>query len=39
MAHALELLDITVTFRSKDDPRQRHTAVGGTTLRIGAGEF
>ena len=38
-SHALELLDITVTFRSKDDPRQRHTAVSGTTLRIGAGEF
>jgi NitT/TauT family transport system ATP-binding protein len=39
MDHALELLDITVTFRSKDDPGQRYTAVGGTTLRIAAGEF
>ena len=39
MAHALELLDITVTFRAKDDPGQRYTAVGGTTLRIAAGEF
>ncbi|GAC1534852.1 MAG: ABC transporter ATP-binding protein [Ramlibacter sp.] len=37
--HALELLDITVTFRARDDPGQRHTAVGGTTLRIAAGEF
>ncbi|HZY18252.1 MAG TPA: ABC transporter ATP-binding protein [Ramlibacter sp.] len=37
--HALELLDITVTFRAKDDPGQRYTAVGGTTLRVGAGEF
>jgi NitT/TauT family transport system ATP-binding protein len=38
-AHALELLDLTVTFRSKDDPGQRYTAVGATTLRIAAGEF
>ncbi|MGZ5848869.1 MAG: ABC transporter ATP-binding protein [Ramlibacter sp.] len=39
MTHALELLDITVTFRAKDNPGQRYNAVGGTTLRIGAGEF
>jgi NitT/TauT family transport system ATP-binding protein len=39
MAHALELLDISVTFRSRDDPGQRYTAVAGTTLRIAAGEF
>ena len=39
MAHALEFLDITVTFRDKDNPGQRYTAVGGTTLHIGAGEF
>jgi NitT/TauT family transport system ATP-binding protein len=38
-ALALELLDITVTFRAKDDPRQRHTAVADTTLRVAAGEF
>ena len=38
-APALELLDITVTFRSKDDPGQRYTAVAGTTLRVQAGEF
>src|SRR5947208_16723361 len=36
---ALELVDLTVTFRSKDDPGQRYTAVGATTLRIAAGEF
>ncbi|HEY2254421.1 MAG TPA: ABC transporter ATP-binding protein [Variovorax sp.] len=37
--HALELLDISCTFRSKDDPGQRYTAVAGATLRIRAGEF
>ena len=36
---ALELNAITVTFRSKDDPGQRYTAVADTTLRIAAGEF
>ena len=36
---ALELNGITVTFRSKDDPGQRYTAVGDTTLRVRAGEF
>ena len=38
-AYALELQDITCTFRSKDDHTQRYTAVGETTLRISAGEF
>ena len=37
--YALELLDITCTFVSKDDPNQRYTAVADTTLRIRAGEF
>jgi NitT/TauT family transport system ATP-binding protein len=37
--HALELLDITCTFVSRDAVGQRYTAVGNTTLRINAGEF
>ena len=37
--YALELLDIQCTFRSKDDPGQRYTAVADTTLRIREGEF
>lgn len=37
--HALELLDISCTFRSKDDRGQRYTAVAGTSLRVRAGEF
>ncbi|MEJ7688296.1 MAG: ABC transporter ATP-binding protein [Variovorax sp.] len=37
--YALELLDIGCTFRAKDDPGQRYTAVAGTTLRIREGEF
>ncbi|MFM9923434.1 ABC transporter ATP-binding protein [Variovorax sp. H27-G14] len=37
--HALELLSISCTFHSKDDPAQRYTAVADTTLRIKAGEF
>ena len=37
--HALELLSISCTFHSKDDPGQRYTAVADTTLRIRAGEF
>ena len=37
--YAIELLDITCTFRSRDDPGQGYTAVGQTTLRIRAGEF
>ena len=36
---ALELQDITCTFRSKEDHSQGYTAVGNTTLRIRAGEF
>ncbi|AYQ29320.1 MULTISPECIES: ABC transporter ATP-binding protein [unclassified Polaromonas] len=38
-AHALELIDISCTFRSRDDAGQRYTAVSNTTLRISAGEF
>ena len=37
--HALELLDVTCTFRARDDAGQAYTAVGQTTLRIRAGEF
>jgi NitT/TauT family transport system ATP-binding protein len=37
--YALELLSISCTFHSKDDPGQRYTAVADTTLRIKAGEF
>ena len=37
--YALEFLDITCTFRDKEDKTRRYTAVGDTTLRIGAGEF
>jgi len=37
--YALEFDAITVTFRAKDDPGQRYTAVADTTLRIRAGEF
>jgi NitT/TauT family transport system ATP-binding protein len=37
--HALELLDISCTFRSKDERGQRYTAVAGTSLRVRAGEF
>jgi NitT/TauT family transport system ATP-binding protein len=36
---ALELLDVTCTFRSADDGSQRYTAVADTSLRIRAGEF
>ncbi len=36
---ALELLDITCTFRSREDAGQRYNAVSSTTLRINAGEF
>ena len=38
-AGALELIDISCTFRSRDDAGQRYTAVSNTTLRINAGEF
>ena len=34
---ALELRDITVTFRSAEEREQRYTAVARTTLRVGAG--
>src|ERR1044072_1224465 len=37
--HALELLDITCTFRSNGDRSERYTAVADATLRIRAGEF
>lgn len=37
--HALELKDITVTFRSREERDQRYTAVANTTLHVGAGEF
>jgi NitT/TauT family transport system ATP-binding protein len=36
---ALELNQITVTFRSRDEAGGRYTAVADTTLRIRAGEF
>ena len=36
---ALELLDITCTFVSREAANQRYTAVSNTTLRIDAGEF
>ena len=36
---ALELLDISCTFRSRDEAAQRYTAVSNTTLRIRAGGF
>ncbi len=37
--YALEFIDISCTFRDKEDKNRRYTAVGDTTLRIGAGEF
>jgi NitT/TauT family transport system ATP-binding protein len=37
--YALELLDVTCTFRSRDDAVTAYSAVGETTLRIRAGEF
>jgi NitT/TauT family transport system ATP-binding protein len=39
VAQALELNDITVTFRSGESEGGRYTAVANTTLRIAAGEF
>ena len=36
---ALELRDITVTFRSREEGDARYTAVASTTLEVGAGEF
>ena len=38
-AYALELENLSVTFRSRDDPGQRYSAVADTTLRVRAGEF
>ncbi len=37
--YAIELIDITCTFRSRDDAGKSYTAVGPTTLRVRAGEF
>jgi NitT/TauT family transport system ATP-binding protein len=37
--YALEFLNISCVFRSRDASAQRYTAVGDTTLRIRAGEF
>ena len=37
--HALELRDVTVTFRSREEREARYTAVARTTLHVGAGEF
>jgi len=37
--YALELINISCTFRSRDGAGQRYTAVSDTTLRIRAGEF
>ncbi len=37
--YAIELTDITCTFRSREDAGQGYTAVGPTTLQIRAGEF
>ena len=39
LSFALELNDITVTFRSREERDQRYTAVAATTLRVDAGEF
>lgn len=39
VARALELDDITVTFRSPQERDQRYTAVGHTTLHVAEGEF
>jgi len=36
---ALDLLDISCTFISRDDPGQRYTAVRDVTLSVGDGEF
>lgn len=38
-AYALELLDVSCSFRSSDDSQQHYTAVSHTTLRVRAGEF
>jgi NitT/TauT family transport system ATP-binding protein len=36
---ALEFLNVSCTFRSRDNAAQRYTAVADTTLRVRAGEF
>lgn len=38
-AHALDLCNITCTFRASDGSARGYTAVGNTSLRVGAGEF
>ncbi|WP_077002916.1 ABC transporter ATP-binding protein [Variovorax sp. KK3] len=37
--YALELLDISCTFRARNEPANRYTAVAETSLRVRAGEF
>ncbi len=37
--YALELIDVRCTFRDRENPDQRYTAVADTTLRVRAGEF
>ena len=39
VAYALELIDLSCTFKARDASAQRYTAVADTTLRIKAGEF
>src|SRR5438552_4365583 len=39
MAPVLALERVSCTFLSRDDPSERYTAVGDTTLVIGEGEF
>src|SRR5260370_508671 len=39
MAPVLALERVSCTFLSRDDPSERYTAVDGTTLVIGEGEF
>ena len=39
LSSALELNDITVTFRSREEGEARYTAVAHTTLHVAAGEF
>jgi len=39
MSPALALESVSCTFISRDDPSQRYTAVGDTTLVVGEGEF
>ncbi len=36
---ALELDDISVAFHAPEDPARRYTAIAGTTVRVGVGEF